>query len=304
MRAIVTGACGFAGRYMCDELEAAGYEVVKTDIVRSLGVIGLDITNSECVLQTIEEIQPDIIYNLAGSASVAGSWNAPQKAVELNVTGALNILEAVRKVSDKTRVVLIGSSEEYGRADSADITVDESYPLNPVSPYAVSKRCQEDMGLTYSMVHKLNVCMTRSFNHIGVGQADGFVVSDFARGIAQVEKGKAESLRVGNLNSLRCFSDVRDIVRAYRLIGEKGASGRIYNVGSGRVYSIEKILSILISFADCNIPVESDQSKLRCYDTPCFICNSSLLNRDTGWREERNIEDTLLEILNYYRKTV
>lgn len=301
MKALVLGACGFAGKYMCAELEGNGYEVFKADISGGNGVIQTDITAFGSVLETVKTVMPGIIFNLAGYASVGASWNNPQKTMELNVIGTVNVLEAVRSVSDKIRVILIGSSDEYGAADEGDGPVSEARALNPASPYAVSKRCQEDIGLTYFRAYGLDICMTRSFNHIGAGQPAGFVVSDFARGITEVEKGRAEFLRVGNLSTSRCFTDVRDVVRAYRLIGEKGAAGRIYNVGSDKVYSIGEILSILTRLAKCSVPVKQDAEKMRRCDTSCFVCDSALLRNDTGWRAERCIEDTLAEILESFR---
>lgn len=300
MNALVTGAGGFAGGYLCRELVSHGYNVTGADRYPSENICHIDILDSVSIERVIDRAEPDIIFNLAGFASVSESWKKPAQAVELNVTGSVNLLETVRHTSRNIRVVLIGSSDEYGR-NGSDEPVNEACPLEPVSPYAVSKRCQEDMGLAYSKVYGMDICMTRSFNHIGVGQRTGFVVSDFAYGISEIEKGHREFLKVGNLNSSRCFTDVRDSVSAYRLIGEKGIKGRVYNVGSEEAYRIEDILNILISLSSCNIRVERDQEKMRSFDVPCIRCDSSLLRQDTGWKPEYSIKQTLSEILDHFR---
>lgn len=301
MKALVIGACGFAGKYMCQELLCNDYDVAAADISSDNGAVIIDITDYNSVFNVIKDVSPDIIFNLAGYASVALSWKNPQKTMDINVNGTINILEAVRNLSISPRIVLIGSSEEYGTADFNEMYVDESHPLNPVSPYAISKRCQEDIGLSYHKTYNMDILFTRSFNHIGPGQKTGFVVSDFAYGISEIEKGRQSFLQTGNLSSSRCFTDVRDVVRAYRLIGESGASGKIYNVGSSAMYKIEEILDILVKYASCEITVKTAQDKLRRFDTPCWICNSGALKQDTAWEPAYNIEETLLEILNYYR---
>lgn len=302
MNALVTGAAGFAGGYLCRELVSHGYNVTGADVRPQSGMAEVNILDPESIKRAVVSSQPDIIFNLAGFASVSASWKFPAKAVELNVTGAVNLLETVRDISKDIRVVLIGSSDEYGR-NGSDKPVNESFPLDPVSPYAVSKRCQEDMGIAYSRVYDMDICMTRTFNHIGVGQQTGFVVSDFAFGISEIEKGHRDSLKVGNLSSSRCFSDVRDAVSAYRLIGEKGVKGRVYNVGTEESYKIEDILNMLISLSHCEIKVEGDSGKMRSFDAPGIRCDSTLLRRDTGWEPVYNIRQTLSEILDHFRKS-
>lgn len=301
MKALVIGANGFAGRYMCRDLSEHGYSVIGADRCVSENIRYIDILDPESIGNIISETKPDIIFNLAGFASVAESWKKPAASVSLNVIGTINLLEAVRAVSNEIKVVLIGSSNQYGSAEGESRLVNEKAVLDPVSPYAISKRCQEDFGITYANFYGMDICMTRSFNHIGVGQSLGFVVTDFAYGISEIEKGNRQSLKVGNLNSERCFTDVRDAVAAYRLIGEKGKKGTVYNVGTEKAYSMEKLLNILIGFSEHRIVVETDQSKLRKFDPSCIRCDSSLLRKDTGWEPVYSIEQTLKEILDYYR---
>lgn len=303
MKALVIGANGFAGKYMCRELSEHGYDVVGADRCISGNVKYIDILDAECIRNVIMSEMPDIIFNLAGFASVAASWESPAASVSLNVIGAINLLEAVRAISKNIRIVLIGSSNQYGTAVGENRLVDEKAVLDPVSPYAISKRCQEDFGITYANVYGMDICMTRSFNHIGVGQSLGFVVTDFAYGISEIEKGNRRFLKVGSLSSKRCFTDVRDTVSAYRLIGEKGKKGAVYNVGTEKVYSVEAVLNILIGFSKCRIVVETDQSKMRTFDPSCVICDNSLLKHDTGWTSVYSIEQTLAEILDYFRNS-
>lgn len=301
MRALVVGANGFAGRYMCRELENNGYSVTRADVSSGNGIVHLDIMDQAAIEEMIDREKPEVIFNLAGFASVSRSFADPQKTISLNVIGSINILEAVRAKDPDIRVVLIGSSDQYGNAAADDLPVTEASRQNPMSPYAISKRCQEDIGVAYSKLYGMNVFMTHSFNHIGVGQRTGFVVTDFAKGIADIEKGLSTTLRVGNTNSYRSFTDVRDTVRAYRLIAERGKPGSVYNVGSEKQYSIKYILDTLIGFSTVDIAVEVDKDKIRPFDTPCVRCDSTLLSQDTGWQPMYSVEQTLKEILDSFR---
>lgn len=302
MKALVIGANGFAGKYMCEDLLNNGYEVIKTDVAVNENVIKLDIMDYNAVFKLIQDKKPDVIFNLAGAASVSKSFIYPQLTMQLNIMGSINILEAVKKVSKDIKVLLIGSSDQYGTAKIKDTFVSEDSPQNPISPYAISKRCQEDIGKTYANIYKMNIYMTRSFNHIGVGQQLGFVVTDFANGISEIEKGNCKVLCVGNTNSIRNFTDVRDTVRAYRLITERGVSGRVYNVGSENSYSIQEILDILIGMSNVSITVEYNNEKMRVFDIHSPHCDSTRIRVDTGWKPKYSIENTLKEILDYYRK--
>ncbi len=302
MKALIIGANGFAGGYMRKELLQNGYAVAGADKIAGDGITELDLLDRDGISRILSEEAPDVVFNLAGFASVAKSYEMPQAVVDLNVIGTINLLEAVRNYSKSVRVLLIGSSDQYGEISEDNNPVNESTLLNPVSPYAISKCCQEDFGRSYVKLYDMNICMTRSFNHIGVGQSRGFVITDFASGIADIEKGKRSVLRVGNTSSKRCFTDVRDTVRAYRLIGEMGNPGEVYNVGSEKVYSIQEILNKLVSLSTVPITIERDAAKLRAFDTPCVQCDCSLLEKVTDWSPSFPIEETLLEILNYFRR--
>ncbi|MDR2409057.1 MAG: GDP-mannose 4,6-dehydratase [Bacteroidales bacterium] len=302
MKALIVGAAGFAGKYLSDELRKAGYETVDVDMMKSAKIKCIDIRDINALKKIISDIRPDCIFNLAGFTSVAESWKNVQECFFLNVIGSINVLEAVRETGADSKIILIGSSEQYGRVRENGGSINESVALNPISPYAISKRAQEDIGKVYSAVHGMNICMTRTFNYIGIGQKSGFVISDFAEGIVKIEKGLNQVLKVGNTATFRCFTDVRDIVRAYRLIMERGIAGRIYNVGSEKSYSIKEILNIMVNLSHVNnIVIEEEVDKFRVYDTPYMQCDYSLLNQDTCWKPEIPIERTISEILQYYR---
>ncbi|MDR1220009.1 MAG: GDP-mannose 4,6-dehydratase [Treponema sp.] len=303
MKALIVGAAGFAGNYLIEELAKSGYETIGVDMMASAKITFIDIRDINALKKIISDVRPDCIFNLAGFTSVAESWRNVQECFFLNVIGSINVLEAVRETGADSKIILIGSSEQYGnRVRESGGSISESVILNPISPYAISKRTQEDIGKVYSAVHGMNIYMTRTFNYIGIGQKLGFVISDFAEGIVKIERGLNQVLRVGNTMTFRCFTDVRDIVRAYRLIMEQGIAGRIYNVGSEKSYSIKEILNIMINLSYVNnIVVEEDADKFRVYDTPYMQCDYTLLNQDTGWKPEISIEKTISDILQYYR---
>ena len=249
----------------------------------------------------IAQTQPDAVFHLAGQANVAQSWKIPQKTVEINVIGAVNLLEAVRAYKVGTRVVLVGSSDQYGVLGEAGRLVKETTPTNPQTPYAVSKQAQEEMARVYTRAYGMNICMTRSFNHGGAGQKEGFMIPDFAAGIVRVEKGLADCLRVGNLTARRDFTHVKDVVRAYRLIAEKGHAGEVYNVGSGVTYSAQEILDKLCAMANCPIRIEQDPAKMRPSDTPVICCDHSKLTEHTGWRTKIQMEQMLDDVMQEWR---
>ena len=300
-RALVTGSEGFVGRYLRRELEENGYAVTGLDLQAGNGTIAADLLDAETVGRIVEELRPDAVFHLAGQANVARSWAIPQKTLELNVVAAINLMEAVRKTDPAYRMVMVGSSDQYGNLGDAGVRVTETLTLNPQTPYAVSKKAQEDMAKVYVRAYAMNICMTRSFNHGGAGQGKGFLIPDFASGIAAVERGEAACLRVGNLSARRDFTHVRDVVRAYRLIAEKGRSGEVYNVGSGITHSAQEILDELCSMARCPVPVAQDPAKMRPSDTPVICCDHGKLTQDTGWEPQEPLKTILQETLEYFR---
>lgn len=302
MKALITGSQGFVGRYLWQELEQNGYEVMGLDIAPGEKTVQADILNSREMERVVAALVPDVVFHLAGQPDVGLSWKEPKRTMEVNVIGALNLLEAVRAYKKDVTILLVGSSDQYGVLGEYGQRVTEDIETKPRSPYGVSKKSQEELAGVYAKNYGMNICMTRSFNHGGEGQREGFLISDFAAGIARVEKGLEPSLKVGNLEAKRDFTHVKDIVRAYRLITEKGRPGEVYNVGSGTVHSAQEILDRLLKMTPDSILVEQDPMRLRPSDTPIICCDHSKLTRDTGWEAEIPLETVLSDALAGWRK--
>lgn len=267
MKALITGVAGFVGGYLADCLNHNGWEVSATKLKNENTAIGnteiydLDILLQDEIEEVLEKVKPDCIFHLVAQSSVKLSWEKPQLTADINIKGAINLLEAVRKKLPQTKVVLIGSGEEYGRIER--VPVDENTKPQPQNIYAVTKACQNMIGTLYSEAYNMNVVMVRAFNHIGKGQAPFFVVSDFCKQVADIEKGLKEPIiNVGNLSAKRDFTDVKDVVRAYELIARYGRTGETYNVGSGKAIAIDEILRKIISMSEKDIEVRIDTSRL------------------------------------------
>lgn len=304
MKALVTGSEGFIGKHLCAELAANGYEVVRCDLAEGDGIVSLDIMKPCNIKSVFETYRPDIVINMAGQANVGLSWKKPQETVELNTIGFVNILEAIRSLHAKIRVIAIGSSDEYGRLKDQAENVTEDISIRPMTPYAISKYAQELFAQLYVQSYGLDICMTRLFNLGGYGQAKGFMISDFAHGIAEIEAGKKSFMTVGNLESARDFTHVKDACRAIRLICEKGITGEVYNVCSGETHTAKEILNTLISMANVQIEVRQDIEKLRPSDTPIVRGNHNKLTAHTGWETELSINQILCDSLSYWRTNI
>lgn len=300
-KALITGSEGFVGKYLRAELEQNGYEVVGLDLFSGPNTLVVDLLNPEQVNEVLQKEKPDCIFHLAGQANVGKSWQIPQKTVEINVNAAINLMEAVHQFCPDAAVLLVGSSDQYGNLKEAGISVSEETPMKPMNPYAISKVAQEQMGKAYAKAYNLKICMTRSFNHGGAGQKPGFMIPDFASGIVRVERGEQDALLVGNLTSKRDFTHVKDVVRAYRLIAEKGKPGEVYNVGSGKTYSAREVLDKLVDLSDMTIHVRQDPSRMRPSDTPVICCDCEKLKKDTGWKSLLDIDDIVKDTMEYYR---
>lgn len=306
MKALITGVAGFVGGYLADCLNRNGWEVSATKLknektaIENTEVYDLDILSQDGIEEILEKVKPDCIFHLVAQSSVKLSWEKPQLTADINIKGAINLLEAVRKKLPQTKVILIGSGEEYGRIES--VPVDENTKPQPQNIYAVTKACQNMIGTLYSKAYNMNVVMVRAFNHIGKGQAPFFVVSDFCKQVADIEKGLKEPIiNVGNLSAKRDFTDVKDVVRAYELIARYGKTGETYNVGSGKAIAIDEILRKIISMSEKDIEVRIDKSRLRPIDVPVIEADISKLRNDTGWNAEIPIERTIRETLDYWR---
>jgi len=314
MRVLITGITGFAGSHLADHcLERGGMDVYgiirwrsRTENIEHLqGKIKLlecDLRDATSTRDVIEEIRPDHIFHLAAQSFVPTSWRAPTECLVTNVIGQLNIFEAMRKINLKARIQLACSSEEYGMVYDNELPVTEDQPLRPLSPYGVSKVGQDVLGYQYFMSYKMDIVRTRGFNHTGPRRAPVFVVSDFAKQIADIEKGLKEPvLYVGNLDAERDFTDVRDIVRAYYLSLEKGRSGEVYNLCSEKSWKIRDLLDRLLSQTDAKIEVKQDPARLRPSDVPRLRGDCSRFRRDTGWAPRIPFEQTLADMLDYWR---
>ncbi len=302
MKALITGSAGFIGSHLKTELEDNGYEVVCCDLKASSDTVSMDITDPERVKAVLEEYRPDLIINMAGQANVGLSWKKPQLTVQLNTIGLINILEAVRAVNPGIRVLAVGSSDEYGSLEERGANVTEDIPVRPITPYAISKQAQEQFAQLYVRAYGMDICMIRLFNLGGPNQGLGYMISDFASGIAAVEAGKKEYLSVGNLTSARDFTHVKDACRAVRLIAEKGHTGEVYNISSGTTHTAQEVLDLLVGMASVPVEVRQDPSRMRPSDTPVVCGNHDKLTAHTGWVPEFPLEVILADSLAYFRE--
>ena len=302
IRAVITGSEGFVGKYLRAELERNGREVIGLDLVSGPGCEQCDLTDGQELTRLMREIRPREVYHLAGQADIGKSWKNPAETFRINTVGAANLLETVRQEATDASVLIVGSSDQYGQLGEKGERVTEDMITCPQSPYAISKKAQEELALLYARSYGMRVICTRSFNHGGPGQKPGFLIPDFAQGIVRVERGEQESLKVGNLSARRDFTHVKDIVRAYRLLVEKGRSGEVYNVGSGKARQVQEVLDQMRSMARVFVPVEQDPARMRPSDTPVIRCDNGKLTGDTGWVPELSLTDILEETLRWYRE--
>lgn len=301
MKALITGSKGFIGSHLTEELEARGYEVIKCDLAEGDGIVAMNILDQKMIQTVLEKYRPDVLINMAGQANVGLSWKKPQFTVELNTLGLINILEATRAVNPTMRVIAVGSSDEYGNLKEIGVNVTEDIPVKPITPYAISKQAQELFAQLYVKSYDMDVCMIRMFNLGGAGQMKGYMIADFASGVADVEVGRSEYMSVGNLSSARDFTHVKDACRAVRLIAEKGHKGEVYNICSGRTYTAQEVLDKLISMARTEVKVVQDPARIRPSDTPVVCGNHDKLTNHTGWQPELSLDQMLRDALIYWR---
>ncbi len=311
-KALVIGAAGFVGGYLLDCLkDEFGMEVYGTKIVsqtyarEGAKIFDLDILDKGAILELFNQVQPDYVFHLAAQSSVSVSWKNPQLTVDVNIKGSLNALEALREYGKNPRTILIGSGEEYGVSGADKGAIGEETLPKPVNIYAATKACQNMLGAIYAKAYGLDVLSVRAFNHIGPGQADTFVVSDFCKQVAEIEAGKKEPvIYVGNLEALRDFTDVRDVVRAYALLSQSGRAGQTYNVGSGSAVKIKTLLDKILSRSTVKIEARVDQSKMRPVDTPKIEADISKIKTEIGWQPKLSVDDTIADVLDWWRKRV
>lgn len=291
MRAAVTGASGFVGTHLVEHLRDSGDEVSTPDA---------DITDREAVLAVFEAARPDVVYHLAAQADVAGSWDDPRGTLRVNVEGTLNVLDAARRAG-ASRVLAVSSADIYGRVDESDLPLAESAPLRPVSPYAASKAAADMLCVQATLGHDVDVVRARAFNHLGPGQSDKFVASALASRIVANERSGATSVRVGNLDARRDFTDVRDVVRAYRLLMVHGVKGEAYHVCSGVDRPVRELADRLVGLASAPMQLEPDAALLRPVDLKVLRGDPAKIRAATGWEPMIPLEQTLTDLLDYWR---
>ena len=305
MRALITGFNGFVGGHLSNLLLEKGFDVFGTDRtgIDSTKFFRVDITNKSDVFDLIKKIKPDYIFHLAAIASIDICEANPVLARKINVGGTENLLSACLQNNLNPKIFIPSSAHVYGIPKS--LPINENHQVCPISEYGKSKLEQERASLEFFKRYGLNVFISRSFNHIGPNQSTGFVCSDFAKQIIEIEKGlKKPEINVGDLSPMRDFTDVRDIVRAYLLLLEKGTPGEIYNIGSGKGYSIKEILNILISKSNIEIEIKLDRIRFRKSEIPSLIANNKKFSELTGWKPLIDIKKSISDILAYWRKQV
>lgn len=317
MRVLITGITGFVGshfiEYLLNKKGIEIYGIVRwrsdtkniSHIKEKVKLFEADIRDFLSVKSMIAKVKPDKIFHLAAQSFVGSSFHAPQETLTTNIIGELNIFEAVKSLKINPFIQIAGSSEEYGLVHKNEVPIKETNPLRPLSPYAVSKVAQDMLGYQYFKSYGLNIVITRAFNHTGPRRGEPFVSSNFSKQIAMIEKGKQEPvIYVGNLDAIRDFNDVRDIVRAYWLSLEKCKPGEAYNISSGKGYKIKDVLNILLSLTKIKVKIKQDPERMRPSDVPILVGDSTKFRKATGWKPQIPFEKTLEDLLDFWRENV
>lgn len=309
MRALITGINGFVGKHLSQHLREKGVEVF--GIVhphegempsQRENIFVADIRSRGSLKRIIDIASPDVVFHLAARAFVPAAREDPRDAVETNIIGSLNVMEAVRQRAPEAKVILAGSSGVYGRVKAGDLPITEDNAVAPVNLYAATKASMELTARVYSIDFDLRIITLRLFNHIGPGQDRSFVCSNFAMQIARIERGEQKPvICVGNLEAKRDFTDVRDVAHAYYLAGQKADASCCYNVSSGQARSIDEMLQMLRGLAKVEFKVKRETSRLRRTDIPVLVGSSERFRDTTGWKPEIAIEKTLADILDWWR---
>lgn len=305
-RALITGITGFVGKWLSEHLIHEGFEVYGIDRWAScpyqdVRYQQIDILDTAVLSKYLQSINADRIYHLAAISYLPEADLSPKHALEINIMGTISVLDAVKQISPETRTLLIGSSKEYSDSINSDNVAENTHP-EPTNFYGISKYAGELIGLQYSRQFDMDVRCTRSFNHTGPAQSPRFVCSDWAKQVASIELGLADcKISVGNLDAVIDFTDVRDVVKAYVSILEKGKKGTVYNVCSNKGFALKWILDYLISKSSKPIVISSDDKKLRAHKTNAIMLgDNSLLNKDTGWQVSIPFERTLEDLYTYW----
>lgn len=321
MKILITGLTGFVGSHLAEYcLTQKDIEIYGTMLSHHLGnelkrvehikdkieLLECNLTNRVAVARVLEKSKPDKIFHLAAQSFVPTSWKSPEDTLFNNIISELNIFETVREMKLDPIIVIACSSEEYGLVYENELPIKETNPLRPLSSYAVSKVAQEKLAFQYHQSYGLKIILTRFFNTEGPRRGQDFVISNFAKQVAEIEKGKQEPIiYVGNLETKRDFSDVRDMVRAYWLASEKCKFGEPYNVCSEKTRTIKSVLDLLLSLSSVkNIEIRQDPERMRPSDVRVLLCDCSKFKKQTGWKREIPFEKTIEDVLNYWRKNL
>jgi len=318
MRALITGITGFAGSHLAEYIlaEQPGVEVFGTFRWRSrmdnvehldgrIRLVEADLRDYTSMHRALEISRPDVVFHLAAQSFVPSSWNAPSDTMVTNVTGQTNLFEAIRALKLDPVVQIACSSEQYGLVHPEETPIKETNPLRPLSPYAVSKVAQDYLGYQYFQSYGLKAVRTRGFNHTGPRRGQVFVTSNFCSQVAAIELGLQEPvIHVGNMEAIRDFTDVRDMVRAYWLAVTRATPGEVYNIATGRGIHIREMLELVLSFSRVEVRTEVDPTRLRPSDVEILIGDSSKFRADTGWEPRIPFEQTVRDLLDYWRKVL
>ncbi|MGH9046795.1 MAG: GDP-mannose 4,6-dehydratase [Acidimicrobiales bacterium] len=294
MRALVTGGAGFVGRHLGEHLEAMGDEVTSVDLE-------VDVADADAIGRAVADASPEAIYHLAAMTHVGDSWEFPAEVLRVNVLGTAGVLGAARASKDRPLTLVVSSAEVYGSVTPEDLPIDEGAPVAPLSPYAASKAAAEQMALQAWRGWAQPVIVVRPFNHVGPGQSPAFAVSALAKRIVEAQRTGAPSISVGTLSARRDYTDVRDVVRAYRSLVTGGTPGRIYNVCSGRDVAVSEVAARLCELAGADLRLVTDPSLVRPVEVPVMTGDGRRLSADTGWKPEIALDETLRDVLAYWR---
>lgn len=308
---LITGFSGFVSQYLLKYLSTldSAYEIYGISRNKheypdyknlKITLFEADLQNEPLLKDIIESINPDTIIHLASDSSVAYSWQKPIESFQNNTNIFLNLVEAVRLLKLKCRILSIGSSEEYGIVLPQALPLTESSLLNPVSPYAVARVSQEMLSTVYANGYGLDIVLTRSFNHIGAGQKEAFVISSFAKQITELKLGLRQSMEVGNIEIIRDFLDVMDVVKAYIYLIEKGRKGEVYNICSGKGYSLKELIEIMMQLAGIDSGYTVNKDLIRPSDNPIIIGSNKKIKGECDWQPEIPIEESLSKMLDYW----
>lgn len=295
MRALVTGGNGFVGRWLVSHLEEQGIDVTATGEE-------VDVTDEARVREFVGDLAPGLVFHLAGQAHVGRSWETPSRTFDVNALGTLHVLDAARRLDPMPRVLVVSSAEVYGAVSPGDLPLQEDRPLLPLSPYAASKVAAEVVAQQAARGYRLPVVVARPFNHIGPGQAPTFVVAALAKRIVDAQRDGATKIEMGNPEPRRDLTDVRDVVRAYALLVERGEPGEVYNVATGSDVRIGDLADLLVEVAGGGIEIVANAVEARPIDVPVLRGDPSKLRAATGWTPQVPLEQTLRDVLDFFRR--